>query len=915
MTVRRFPSLAALSILAFTTACGLVSNPSENARRYLEQGDAAAARIEASNAVQENPADAEAYVLLGMALSALGEYDTADRTLLKAAELGAQPARVDQLRAPLLLHARAYDRLLKELQPRAGYSGAALATLLTARGKAHLALHHNAQAAQSFDAALKAAPGARQALLGQAQLAYVEGDMAAAAERVERVIAASPSSAEAWLLKAAFAQAQHKTELAIQAVLSGIERNPGYIDLRLAAAELLMHAGRFDQARIHVDYALEHAAKSAAVHHTSGLLHYRQKDFDKALASLREALRLNPDHSPSLLLVAMTYLARGDLNQAEERLRPIAQALPDDAFVRKLYATTLLRMGKGKDAAAMLAEAIEKHPYDAGLLALAGEAHARAHDYARATAYYERAARVKSNDPRLLARLGMMRYAGGDAKAGLTALEAAAALDADHVQADYSMTLLLLQRREYARALEAAIRIQQKRPHNPMGFSLAGSAQLGLRDEAGARRSFERALALDAGYWPAAGNLAQLDLAHGKRDEARKRIEQVLAKNRTSVEAMSALAQITGNRGQFVDSLEMAREADPKALVPRLVLARAYLARHLGARALAVAREAVAIGPDRPEALEILGDAQRSTGSKGEALSTFRKLATLAPQSARAQSRLAEVQAAMRDWTGSESAYKKALALEPHDMDAMAGLARLYASTERFSEAAALAARLKELYPGSPAGATLSGDVLMAQRHYADAAKVYEAAFAAMPSGALLIRRCQALVSAGGKAPLDALEAWSARYPDDVGVRLYFANSLYVAGRYTEAAKHFQAIVTADPYHATALNNLAATYLELKDPRALTTAEAAFALRKDDAEILDTLGAALMQDGNAGRAVELLRKSLARNPDSAEARLHLVAALAHSGERVQARLEAQKLVDAGKSELLDAETKALLQGH
>jgi Tfp pilus assembly protein PilF len=52
------------------------------------------------------------------------------------------------------------------------------------------------------------------------------------------------------------------------------------------------------------------------------------------------------------------------------------------------------------------------------------------------------------------------------------------------------------------------------------------------KDSAGARKSFESALAINPAYFPAAERLARLDLADKKPDDAKKRMEAVLARTR-----------------------------------------------------------------------------------------------------------------------------------------------------------------------------------------------------------------------------------------------------------------------------------------------------------------------------------------------------------------------------------------------
>jgi tetratricopeptide (TPR) repeat protein len=156
------------------------------------------------------------------------------------------------------------------------------------------------------------------------------------------------------------------------------------------------------------------------------------------------------------------------------------------------------------------------------------------------------------------------------------------------------------------------------------------------------------------------------------------------------------------------------------------------------------------------------------------------------------------------------------------------------------------------------------------------------------------------------------LVKWLEQNPNDVAVRMHLADQRYLAGQYHEAITHYETIGKADPNLALAWNNLASAYLQLKDPRALATAEADLKLNADDANVLDTLGVAQTRHGKSDAAVDTLKKGLARRADSAEIRGHYALALAKAGDRAAARTELQHLVNSGRAANICAEAEALL---
>jgi tetratricopeptide (TPR) repeat protein len=158
-----------------------------------------------------------------------------------------------------------------------------------------------------------------------------------------------------------------------------------------------------------------------------------------------------------------------------------------------------------------------------------------------------------------------------------------------------------LQRREFDAALKAIAALEKKQPDNPLTYNLRGTALLGKRDIAGARKSFDKALALNAAYFPAAANLANLDLIEKKPEEARKRFEAVLVKDPKNVQAFLALAEMRAKSGGTTEEIAAligkAVTANPTDPAPRLRLIGLYLSKNETKSALTAAQEALAVLP------------------------------------------------------------------------------------------------------------------------------------------------------------------------------------------------------------------------------------------------------------------------------------------------------------------------------
>src|SRR6185295_18011554 len=127
-------------------------------------------------------------------------------------------------------------------------------------------------------------------------------------------------------------------------------------------------------------------------------------------------------------------------------------------------------------------------------------------------------ATIAPPDADLHTKLGMTALILGETDRAVPELESAAKLDRGLSRADTLLVMTHLGKKDYDKALEAALKLQKKQPENPVTYDLLGGAYLGKKDLANARKSFERALSLQPDYTAAALMLARLDLEANDAD-------------------------------------------------------------------------------------------------------------------------------------------------------------------------------------------------------------------------------------------------------------------------------------------------------------------------------------------------------------------------------------------------------------
>jgi tetratricopeptide (TPR) repeat protein len=213
------------------------------------------------------------------------------------------------------------------------------------------------------------------------------------------------------------------------------------------------------------------------------------------------------------------------------------------------------------------------------------------------------------------------------------------------------------------------------------------------------------------------------------------------------------------------------------------------------------------------------------------------------------------------------------------------------------AQALQIARQLQADRPQSPLGFEREGDIQLNQKRPPLAIKAYEQALTKGAGSSVLIKSHRAHLQAGNPAAAQQLASWLAQHPEDNAVRLYAAEYYASTGRHQDAIAAYQALLTQAPGSAIALNNLANSYQQVGDKRALETAEQAYKLNPDHPAILDTLGWLLVEKGQAGRGLGLIEKALAKAPGNPEIRYHrIMALLAHKGDKARARRELELLL-------------------
>jgi len=549
---------------------------------------------------------------------------------------------------------------------------------------------------------------------------------------------------------------------------------------------------------------------------------------------------------------------------------------------------------------------------------VAGEVYLQNGDAKKAEEYFTKAAQQNPKDAGKQTALALSHLMSGSSDTAFEELQGIAGSDAG-TTADMALISVNLRRQDFDKALKAIDGLEKKQPDKPLAAQLRGRTLLAKKDIAGARKNFERALAIDPRYFPAVASLAGLDMADNKPDEAKKRFEAVLTREPKNSQALLALAELAARSGATKEDVSKligkAVSASPTEVLPHLLLIDFNLRNQDVKAASSAAQNAVAAMPGSPELLDALGRTQQASGEYNQAIASYNKLAGLQPLLPQPHLRLAEVHIAEKNKDAAVTSLRKALELKPDLLEAQRALVMLDLEGKNFQGALTMARAVQKQRPAEAVGYVLEGDINALQKKWGAAEAAYRTGLKNANASELAVKFHSVLISTGKGVEADKFSAsWQKDHPKDAVFLSYLGDVAIARSDYATAEKKYAAVVKLQANNAVAYNNLAWVSAKLNKEGAIAFAEKANALVPNQPAFMDTLAMLLSDKGDYAKAVELQTKALALQPKNAFFQLNLAKIYVKGGEKNLARKELEELEKLGDKFSAQADVALLLTG-
>ena len=717
--------------------------------------------------------------------------------------------------------------------------------------------HNWRNAFANYQRTVELAPDHKRAQMRLAKF-YLEARMIEkVSEITEKVLTQDPGYVPAETLRIAVTAINGRLPEAAKQGEGLLGNHPTDPDAALLLATLYLAQNRGAEAEVVLKKARAANPENMEVLDGLGTVYSRTGAVQKAEAIFRKMIELEPRVFDHRIKLVQFYDQHQEYGKAEAMLREALELDRDSEMRHLMLAEYLIRRGTAEQAEVALKEARRQLPHATKIRFALGKFYEDRQQLPQARTIYEALRDEYKKEPAALeaqVRLAALDWTLGQEEKAERQLQEVLRENPRSMEGLLLQGKIALKRGSGKDAIQAFRSVLKDQPEFVEGHLLLGQAHLLAGETTLARESFDRAVSLNPGLSEPQIRLAGLDAVAGHAEEAKRRIELVLARDPQNLQALGLLfkVQSAGREwAQTEQTLARLRGAGAKQAATDMAEGAIYQAQQEWDKARAAYERALAAAADSPEPLLALIQLDRAQG-----------------QTARAQARL------------------ETLIAEGHHPYAHGFLGELLLATGDIASANAQFISATKINPQWSMPWLHRAIILISEKRRAEA---------------------QAVLTEGLQSN-----------PDSGELRMLLATTLTETGEIDEAITQYETILTKNPNVTLAANNLAALLIDRKGDsksleRALTLSRD-FERQAPNPFYLDTLGWVHLKLGHQDEALRVMQLAIAKAPEHPVLNYHLGAALAESGRKDEAKTYIQKALNAGQTFAGIDEARSLLAG-
>ena len=704
----------------------------------------------------------------------------------------------------------------------------------------------------------KATPGESMA---RADKYFADQKFAEAIVEYRRAISIDPKLGEA---RFRLAQSYEKTKdlrKAFPEYMRAADLLPDRTDVQLKAGQVLLAAGRFEDAKTRAVAVLDKESSNVDAQILKGNATAGLKELDTAVGDIEEAIKMAPENDKGYSQLGMMKMAKGQSAEAETAFKRAVEVQPKSINAQLSLAGFYWAAGRPQEAEAPLLEALHLDPKNAGAqraLAAFYRAFGRA---AEAEAPLKAVAEIANDAP---SRLALADYyiAVKRTPDALTILHAVAAEKEGFVDATLRLAAL-----DYpqGKTAEAHKQVDGVLAQNPKNVS---------------------ALLMKARFF----------MAENKMNEALTRVQTAVAEDTRSAGGQYLLGTIlatTGDADGATAAFSEVLKINPRATAAQMQLAQLNMAKGSSKAAVEYAEQAAKNAGANPATKQMLARTLASNGQFDRASSELKELLKTYPNQSTLHSDVAKIALARNDRQTARKEFERARELDPTAIDAISGLVVLEIADKNVTRARALLDAQLQKAPNNTSLLLLSSAVSGVAGNKPEQEATLRKVLGVDPNNLAAYDALATLLIRSGRlqeAKNEYESVWK-KQPKSTAAPTMIGLLLEAENKPAEAQKIYEKVVGAAPEAAVAANNLAWLYAEGGGNLdvALQLAQSASQRLPRVPQVSDTLGWVYLKKDLLPMAVNAFENSVRDDPNNPLYQYHLGLAHLKGGKVVKAK--------------------------
>lgn len=861
--------LPAITLLAFSiAACDQLDTKNtqqetsgilDRAESYLSQGQYRAATIEVKNAVQKDPGNTEARIIMARIGLKVGQPKSAIEQLKQIPTPSAESN---------LLLAEAYIKSKKYYSAEEVLNNEASALKDFNAFKFHILSAENSlglNRLKESESHLKTASSLvanspenqTQASLIYSRYYVAKNDIENAKKEIDKALALEKSS-EALLQKGALLYKENKLEQAedlLTNALLELKNTDVITPLRIQILEglirILSKSGRSSEALIYSKLLAEATpgAKQNKAKFEEAVKLAQDGNLEEAEAILTK-LYASGGSELSGRMLGIINAMQGNLQEADAFLTENVDTETASSQTIGLLAETKLKLNQIEDALNILEQKVSRSPNDATIQSIYGLALASSGQLNKAVDALKKAIKLDPSKVKYRVTLANVQVRQGLYKDAVATLEGARKLDPKDQSVPNALIRLYISTNQLDKAKAIGKKLLAESPTDLFALNVNGLISLAGKEPGKAVKYFEKSLSIDAENLGTRFGLAGAYTRNNQQSEAIKIYEGSIdiTPNSPSVyKAFITAHELNKTPQKAINKIAEISKNNLMLWAPDTILAEYHFR-----------------NGNLDEAIKHI-----DTALQRNAVENYPQSVAIAIYFAQANNALNESR-----YPDARTSLMQGLQIQPTNIKLLALLTTTEILSGQTREASKLIEQIRTEYPESPLSTELTGDLEKQNNNLDSAMQNYLSAWDAKPTDVLGLKIVR-LNEKQGKNTLTFLNDWTRKLPSSVQGHLLLAMSQHGSGQVDAAINNYQKVLQLAPNSLIAINNLSWIMFEKGQSGAMELAEKGANLYPNNASMLDTYGWILFKSGkDKNKAREVLKKALDLEPENKDIKKH-----------------------------------------